>query len=115
MWFKIGVDIRKEVFMKIIFDENDKICAKKYADKKYPMLFPENGAYSLNFVISDIGKANMFLSQLLGKKDIVEIIEKEGGLRITSMNLYPAISTGFVKEQLKNAIEQIESEEQRIT
>lgn len=101
--------------MKIIFDETDRICAKEYEENKFRGLFSENGTYSLNFVISDIGKANIFLSQLFGRKDIQSLLQDEAGLRITSMNLYPAISMEFVKNNLKDVLNKIEYEEQRFT
>lgn len=99
--------------MKIIFDETDKVCVKEYEENKYSRLFSKNGNYSLNFTISDVGKANMFLSQLFGQKDIQSLLQNEAGLCITSMNLYPAISIEFVKDKLKNALVEIEYEEQR--
>lgn len=101
--------------MKIVFDESDKICAKEYEENKFKKLFCENGLYSLNFVISDVGKANAFLLQLFGRKDIQQLLQNEAGLRITSLNLYPAISMTFVKDNLKNVISEIEREEQKFT
>lgn len=99
--------------MKIIFDEQDKILAKEYEEGKIRGLYHENGLYSLNFTISDIAKANAFLFQLFGQKNIVTELKNNAGLQITSMNLYPAVSVEFVKEQLKSIVNQIECEEQR--
>lgn len=99
--------------MKIIFDEGDKRCEEGYINNEYLKLIPKKGKYSLNFKITDVGKANMFLSQIFMDKEIVSILNDNAGIKITSVNLYPAVAASNIKDKLKSMINEIEYEESR--
>lgn len=100
--------------MKIILEEND----RQYIDKinsgsERLVVFPdENECYSINFIVRDKGKANNFIQELFYDKD--KHFQEQTGIDITSLNLYTAVATQYVKDGLRDLIKNIELEEERI-
>ena len=100
--------------MKIILEENDRQYIDKInSDPEMSVPFyDENGSYSINFTIVDKAKANNFLQRLFYDKD--KHFQEQTGIDITSLNLYTAVSTQYVKDGLRGIIKNIELEEERL-
>lgn len=100
--------------MEIVLEEND----KQYIDKvnSFPEMpvpfYEENGSYSLNFNVIDKAKANNFLQRLFYDKD--KHFQEQTGINITSINLYTGVSTPEIKDRLRDLINYIELEEERL-
>ena len=96
--------------MKIEFDDlgNFKISGVKGAQ-----FFSSEGNYSFNVRINDVDKANLFFSELMYRQR-EELLEK-AGIEITSINLYTAIPTDEIENQLKSIIDGIRYERNRLS
>ena len=97
--------------MKLVLEDNDLKFMEKYKNGEIPMIYPEPGNYSLNFTITDPVKANLFILDFLrpSKEE-----NENTGIKVTSLNLYTAISTSFIKERLENLLREMELEEERL-
>ena len=97
--------------MKLVLEDNDLKFMEKYKNGEIPMFYPEPGNYSLNFTITDPIKANLFILDFLCPS---KEKNEDTGIKVTSLNLYTAISTSFIKERLENLLREIELEEERL-
>lgn len=97
--------------MKLIIEDSDLELMEKYKNGESPMIYPKPGNYSLNFTITNPVKANLFILNFLhpSKKENEDI-----SIKVTSLNLYTAISTSFIKERLENLLREMELEEERL-
>lgn len=100
--------------MKIILEEKD----KEYIDlintePDVSVTFPEEKeSYSINFTVTDKGKANNFIQTLFYDRD--KHFQEQTGINITSLNLYTAINAQEVKDGLRDLIKNIELAEERL-
>ena len=97
--------------IKGVLEDNDLKFMEKYKNGEIPMMYPKPGNYSLNFTITDPVKANLFILDFLcpSKKENEDI-----GIKVTSLNLYTAISNSLIKERLENLLKEMELEEERL-
>lgn len=94
--------------MKLVLEDNDLKFMEKYKNGEIPMFYPEPGNYSLNFTITDPVKANLFILDFLYPS------KEDTGIKVTSLNLFTAISTSFIKERLENLLREMKLEEERL-
>lgn len=97
--------------MKILFSEQekDKFNIIKENDE-LPTLVPEKGNYSINITVEDRAKASEFIMALLHDKSLQQDI----GFKVTSFNLYTAISPDQIKSYLNEALNYIDKETDRL-
>lgn len=97
--------------MKILFSEQekDKFNIIKENDE-LPRLVPEKGNYSINITVEDRDKASEFIMTLLHDKSLQQDI----GFKVTSFNLYTAISPDQIKSYLNEALNYIDKETDRL-
>lgn len=97
--------------MKILFSEQEKdkfnIIKENY---ELPTLVPEKGNYSINITVEDRAKASEFIMNLLHDKSLQQDI----GFKVTSFNLYTAISPDQIKSCLNAALDYIDKETARL-
>ena len=102
----------KEKYMKIILEENDRQYIDEINSGLGVPFYDADRSYSINFTIVDKGKANNFLQRLFYDKD--KHFQEQTGIDITSLNLYTAVSTQYVKDGLHDILKNIELEEERL-
>jgi len=102
----------KEKYMKIILEENDRQYIDKINSGLGVPFYDADRSYSINFTIVDKAKANNFLQRLFYDKD--KHFQEQTGIDITSLNLYTAVSTQYVKDGLHDILKNIELEEERL-
>lgn len=97
--------------MKILFteQEKDKFNIIKENDE-LPTLVPEKGNYSINITVEDRAKASEFIMNLLHDKSLQQDI----GFKVTSFNLYTAVSPDQIKSCLNEALDYIDKETARL-
>lgn len=98
--------------MKIILEENDRQYIDKINSGLGVPFYDADRSYSINFTIVDKAKANNFLQRLFYDKD--KHFQEQTGIDITSLNLYTAVSTQYVKDGLHDILKNIELEEERL-
>lgn len=96
--------------MKIEFDDLDNFII---GEAKAPRFFSSEGNYSFNVRINDVDKANYFFSELM--YNLREDLSEKAGMEITSINLYTAIPTDEIENQLKAIIDGIYYERNRLS
>lgn len=102
----------KEKYMKIILEENDRQYIDKINSGLGVPFYDADRSYSINFTVVDKAKANNFLQRLFYDKD--KHFQEQTGIDITSLNLYTAVSTQYVKDGLRDILKNIELEEERL-
>lgn len=102
----------KEKYMKIILEENDRQYIDKINSGLGVPFYDADRSYSINFTVVDKAKANNFLQRLFYDKD--KHFQEQTGIDITSLNLYTAVSTQYVKDGLHDILKNIELEEERL-
>lgn len=92
--------------MEIKFDENDLKVVKRIneetEDHKFLYVSSTNKNYDLRFQVTDIGKANTFIQNLLHDRD--ESIEKSIGIKVLELR-YPELCND--RDKLINYLERV--------
>lgn len=97
--------------MKILFSEQEKDKFNIIKENNdLPTIVPEKGHYSINITVEDRAKASEFIMNLLHDKSLQQDI----GFKVTSFNLYTAISPDQIKSCLNGALDYIDKETARL-
>ena len=97
--------------MKILFSEQEKDKFNIIKENNdLPTIVPEKGNYSINITVEDRAKASEFIMNLLHDKSLQQNI----GFKVTSFNLYTAISPDQIKSCLNAALDYIDKETARL-